>query len=81
VRTNLIVYFAISTLITVITYLAAGLLTQSIFVLAVATGPAYGLRLLIGSRLFGFASETTFRRTCYALVAAAIVWGSRHWTA
>jgi uncharacterized membrane protein YfcA len=75
VRANLIVYFAISTVITVITYLAAGLLTKSIFVLAVATGPAYGLGLLIGSRLFDFASETTFRRTCYALVAAAIVLG------
>jgi hypothetical protein len=50
-------------------------LTTSIFVLAVVVGPAYGLGLLIGSRLFGFASETMFRRTCYALIAAAVVLG------
>jgi uncharacterized protein len=75
VRANLLLYFAISTVIAVVTYLAAGLLTTSIFALAVVAGPAYGLGLLFGSRLFGFASETMFRRTCYALIAAAVVLG------
>jgi uncharacterized protein len=75
VRANVLLYLAISALITAVSYLAAGLLTESIFVLAVVTGPSYGLGLLVGSRLFGFASETTFRRTCYALIAMAIVLG------
>jgi uncharacterized membrane protein YfcA len=75
VRANLILFFAISTVVTLITYLTAGLLTRSTFVLALATGPAYGLGLLAGSRLFGFASETTFRQTCYVLIAAAIILG------
>jgi len=75
VRANLLLYFAISTVITVVTYLAAGLLTGSVFVLAVVAAPAYGLGLLIGSRLFAFASATMFRRTCYALITAAVVLG------
>jgi uncharacterized membrane protein YfcA len=75
VRANTILYFALSTVITLIAYLAVGLLTKSILVLAVATGPAYGLGLLVGAQLFGFASDTTFRRTCYALISAAIVLG------
>jgi uncharacterized protein len=75
VRANIILYSVISTAITIVTYLAAGLLTGSIFFLAAVTGPAYGLGLLIGSGLFGRASETVFRRTCYALIAAAIVLG------
>jgi uncharacterized protein len=74
-RANILLYTAISTVITVVTYQAAGLLTKSIFFLAVVTGPPYGLGLLAGSRLFGLASETTFRRTCYALIAVAIVLG------
>jgi uncharacterized protein len=73
VRANILLYFAISTVITVVAYLTAGLLTTSIFVLAVVAAPAYGLELLVGSRLFGFASETMFRRACYALIAAAVV--------
>jgi uncharacterized membrane protein YfcA len=75
VRANLLLFFAIATVITVVTYLAAGLLTGAVFVLAVVAAPAYGLGLLIGSRLFGFASETMFRWTCYALIATAVVVG------
>jgi uncharacterized membrane protein YfcA len=75
VRANIILYFAFSTVISFVTYLAAGLLTTSTLVLALITAPAYGLGLLVGSRLFGFASETTFRRACYALIAAAVVLG------
>jgi uncharacterized protein len=75
VRANIIIFFALSSVVTFVTYLAAGLLTKSTLVFALATGPAYGFGLLIGSHLFGFASETTFRRTCYALIAAAIVLG------
>lgn len=74
-RANIILFFAISTAITAVTYLAAGLLTTSVFALAVAMGPVYGLGLLAGSRLFGIASESTFRRTCYVLIALAIVLG------
>lgn len=73
VRANIVVFFAISTALAVVSYTVAGLLSASVFGLAVVTGPAYGLGLWIGSRMFGLASETTFRRICYALIAVAAV--------
>ena len=39
------------------------------------TAPAYGIGLWGGSRLFGVASETTFRRICLCLIALAVVIG------
>lgn len=71
-RANILLYTVLSTVITVATYLAAGLLTKSVFTLAAVIGPAYGLGLLAGSRLFGLATETIFRRICYALIALAV---------
>jgi uncharacterized membrane protein YfcA len=73
VRANIVLYFAISTVVSVMAYLAGGLLTTSVVGLALITGPIYGLGLFIGSRVFGFASEVTFRRTCFALIAFAIM--------
>lgn len=73
VRANLIVFFAAASVTTVASYLAGGLLTARVLALSCVAGPAYGLGLYLGSRLFGMASEATFRRACYALIAAAAV--------
>lgn len=73
VRANIISYLAISSCITFASYLAGGLLTPALAGLALVTAPAYGLGLLLGSHMFGFASDETFRRVCYALIAAALV--------
>jgi uncharacterized protein len=71
-RANIILYFAISSVITGTTYLAGGLLTPSVVGLALVTGPIYGAGLYAGARMFGLASEITFRRICLALIAVAI---------
>ena len=71
VRANIVVYFAASALITVVSYMVAGLLTTRLIGLALLIGPVYGLGLWTGSHSFRFASESTFRRICYALIAAA----------
>lgn len=71
VRANIVLYFAMSSLFVFVSYIANGLLTTSIIGLALVTGPAYGLGIWLGSRLFGRASEVLFRRTAYALIAAA----------
>lgn len=71
VRANLVLYFALSTVISAVAYLLAGLLTSQVFVLALAAGPSYGLGLLLGSKLFGRASEATFRWVCFGLIAGA----------
>jgi len=73
IRANIILYFSISTAIAIVTYSAAGVLTLVVLKLALVVGPVYGLGLLLGSRLFGVADETIFRRLCYALIAVSVV--------
>ncbi len=73
VRANIVLYFAITTVVSGVTYFAGGLLTVSVVGLAVITGPIYGLGLFIGSRMFRLASADTFRRMCFALIAVAIL--------
>jgi uncharacterized protein len=72
VRANIVLYFAISSVITTTIYLASGLLTPSVVGLALVTGPIYGVGLYAGARMFGLASDITFRRICFALIAVAI---------
>jgi uncharacterized membrane protein YfcA len=74
-RANMVLFFAVSTVISVVTYLAGGILTRPAALLALAIGPAYGLGLFVGSRLFGLASESTFRRICCGLIAVAVLLG------
>ena len=71
VRANIIVFFAASSVLTIISYLTGGVLTVAVIGLAVLTGPAFGVGLWLGSRMFGLAGEETFRRACYALIALA----------
>jgi uncharacterized membrane protein YfcA len=71
VRANIVLCFAISTVFSGVAYVAGGLITQAVLMLALLVGPAYGLGIYIGSRLFGVASETAFRRICYALIGIA----------
>ncbi|HMA72834.1 MAG TPA: sulfite exporter TauE/SafE family protein [Xanthobacteraceae bacterium] len=73
IRANIVLYFAIATMISATAYLAGGLLTSSVIGLALVTGPIYALGLYAGSRIFGLASELTFRRICFVLIAVAII--------
>lgn len=73
VRANLVLYFAVSTVISATAYLVAGLLTMQVVSVALVVGPAYGLGVLAGTRLFGLASEETFRWICLGLIACAAV--------
>ena len=75
VRANIILYFAISTAFTMASYFVGDLLTGAVLGLAIVTGPLYGLGLLIGARMFGLASEQTFRRVCYAIIGGAAIVG------
>jgi uncharacterized protein len=72
VRANIVLYFAISTAMTTAVYVVGGLLTPSVVGLALITGPIYGVGLYAGARMFGLASEISFRRICFALIAVAI---------
>ena len=70
-RANIILYFAVADVLIIVSYSIGGLWTTAILGLAVITGPLFGLGLWIGSKLFGKASDETFRRICYSLIVVA----------
>jgi uncharacterized membrane protein YfcA len=72
-RANIILFFFCTSLVAGLTYLAAGLLDAGVLVLAVIAMPGYALGLYLGSRMFTLASERSFRRACYLLIAAAAI--------
>ena len=73
IRANIFLYFAISTAIAIVSYFFGGVLTATVLKLCLVVAPVYALGLFIGSRLFGIADESVFRRICYALIAVAVV--------
>ena len=75
VRANVVLFFAVSTPLQTAAYAVSGLLPLTLFGLIALTGPAYGLGIWLGGRMFHLASERTFRRLCYALIALAALIG------
>jgi uncharacterized protein len=73
VRANIILFFFCTSVVACISYLATGLLSLEVLLLSAVTVPAYALGMFLGTRMFGLASEATFRRACLALIAAAAV--------
>lgn len=79
VRANIILYFAISSIFSVVSYLAGGLLVGELLWLSVLTAPLFGAGLYFGSKLFGWADAIVFRRICYSLIAMAALLGLPVW--
>ena len=73
IRANIFVFFGITTVMAMISYAGAGLLTQSLIPVLIMVMPAYGVGLLIGSRLFGGASEQTYRVATFSLIGLAVI--------
>ncbi|MBO9123521.1 MULTISPECIES: sulfite exporter TauE/SafE family protein [unclassified Rhizobium] len=75
VRSNIIIYFAISTCFSVASYYAGRLFVDTAFALTLVILPSYTIGLFLGSKLFGFAKESTFRIICYGLIGASAFLG------
>ncbi len=75
VRANVILYFAISTCFSVVSYYFGGLFVEAVFALTIVILPSYIIGLYTGSKLFGLAKESTFRMICYLLIAASATMG------
>lgn len=73
IRSNIILFFGATSILTTISYAVSGLITREALILALILGPLYGLGLFAGSRLFGLASEVVFRRLCYGLIAVSVI--------
>jgi uncharacterized protein len=74
-RANILLFFGASDLFSAVSYAAAGLITMNAILFALVVGPVYAVGVWFGASLFGKASETVFRAICYALIAAAVIFG------
>jgi len=74
-RANIVLFFGASAVFSMISYATAGLITLDAIKFAVVVGPVYGIGVWFGASLFGKASEAVFRSICYALIAAAVIFG------
>jgi uncharacterized protein len=74
-RANILLFFGASDFFSAVSYAAAGLITMDAIRFAFVVGPIYGIGVWFGASLFGKASETVFRAICYALIAAAVIFG------
>ena len=74
-RANIMLFFAASDVVSVVSYAVTGLITVEAIGLALIVGPVYAVGVALGSALFGRASERVFRAICYALIAVALVLG------
>lgn len=70
-RANFIVYFTIFSAASVLTYALRGLLPADILMLALLIGPLQIAAMALGARLFNLASEKTYRRVGYLIVAVS----------
>jgi uncharacterized protein len=74
-RANIVLFFGASAFFSAISYAAAGLITMDAIKFSLVVGPVYAIGVWFGASLFGKASETVFRSICYALIAAAVIFG------
>jgi uncharacterized membrane protein YfcA len=74
-RANILLFFGASDFFSAVSYATAGLITMDAILFAIVVGPVYGIGVWFGASLFGKASETVFRAICYALIAAAVIFG------
>jgi uncharacterized protein len=74
-RANIVLFFGASDLFSAISYAATGLITLDAIKFALVVGPVYAGGVWFGASLFGKASEAVFRAICYALIAAAVIFG------
>lgn len=71
VRANLMVYFTFIGAIGCIAYFGQGLFTREVVALSLLLGPPYIVAMIAGARWFHGASDQTFRRVAYAIIATA----------
>jgi uncharacterized membrane protein YfcA len=74
-RANIVLYFGAADFFSLVSYSLSGLITLDALRFALVVGPVYALGIKFGTSLFGRASETLFRTTCYALIALAVIFG------
>jgi uncharacterized membrane protein YfcA len=67
-RANALVFFMITTVVSGFLFLGSGIFTGEVMARSAALFPIYAFGMFVGSRLFGLASEATYRRVAYASI-------------
>lgn len=71
VRANLISYFTLFSAGSIVIYILNGLITAAVLVLALMLTPLHIVSMWAGAKFFHFASEKTYRRVAYAIIATS----------
>lgn len=79
VRANIVLYFAVQSVFSAASYLAGGLITRDVLVLALLVTPVFAGAIWLGSHMFSRSDERFFRRVCYGLIATAAIAGMPVW--
>ena len=79
VRANIVVFFALATLVGAAAYLAHGMITRATLLAALLLLPGYALGVRLGARSFGLASPDTFRRAAYLICGTAALLAMPFW--
>ncbi len=74
VRANMVGYFTIIFVGVVITFGARGLITADVLWRIAVMIPIYVIGVVVGTRIFGLASERTFRHIALATLAVSSTW-------
>lgn len=78
-RANIMLYFALTSIASLVFYGFSGLIGAPLIGLAVVVIPAYMGGVMLGMRLFGLADPAVFRALSMALIALAAVLGLPVW--
>lgn len=79
VRANIVLYFAVQSVFSAISYFAGGLITREVLTLAIVVTPVFAGAIWLGSHMFSRSDERFFRRVCFGLIAAAAIAGLPIW--
>jgi uncharacterized membrane protein YfcA len=79
IRASFGLFLAAGGVLAGITYAATGLLTMALAAPLLVALPVYGAGIWLGTRIFGLASERTFRLGCYGMIALAALLGLPLW--
>lgn len=72
-RANMLALFFLGEILSIANLWWAGLFVETPVVLGIAAAPVYFAGLALGARLYGFASEATYRRVTFGLIVAAAI--------
>ncbi|MGH6924903.1 MAG: TSUP family transporter [Propylenella sp.] len=72
-RANAFIFFLFTTTISGVAFIAGGIFTAEVMALSLALFPVYAVGIFLGGRMFGLASEATYRQIAYATILFAAV--------